>query len=90
MFAGLIERPLIAVDAVGKYPLLLSMFDKELDSCKHLYNKQMKAVKELGEIQSDICNNISSVYEMRLRKRFKALLYASEQFVCFGELVFYV
>lgn len=58
MFGNLMERPLIAADAIGKYSFILSMFDKELDSCKQLYNKQMKASKELGEILF----NINSMY----------------------------
>ncbi|XP_032430935.1 dynein axonemal heavy chain 9 [Xiphophorus hellerii] len=74
MFAGLIERPLIAVDAVGKYPLLLSMFDKELDSCKHLYNKQMKAVKELGSAPTnknmpEVAGGLRWAHELQQRIR---------------------
>ncbi|MED6270954.1 hypothetical protein CHARACLAT_015472 [Characodon lateralis] len=48
MFVSLIERPLIAVDAMGRYPIILKMFDKELDTCKLIFNKQNKATKELG------------------------------------------
>uniref|UniRef100_A0A3B5KZ59 Dynein, axonemal, heavy chain 9 n=1 Tax=Xiphophorus couchianus TaxID=32473 RepID=A0A3B5KZ59_9TELE len=74
MFGGLIERPLIAVDAVGKYPLLLSMFDKELDSCKHLYNKQMKAVKELGSAPTnknmpEVAGGLRWAHELQQRIR---------------------
>jgi len=55
MFGSLLERPLVAVDALGRNPLLLSMFDKDLDCCKLLYNKHMQAVKELGEYQNNAC-----------------------------------
>ncbi|CAG5911397.1 unnamed protein product [Menidia menidia] len=48
MFGSLLERPLVAADALRRYPLLLSMFEKELDSCKLVYNKHMQALRELG------------------------------------------
>ncbi|XP_015248307.1 PREDICTED: dynein heavy chain 9, axonemal [Cyprinodon variegatus] len=47
-FGSLVERPLITVDAASRYPSLLSMFDEELNSCKVIYNKQLKAAKEMG------------------------------------------
>ncbi|XP_075314376.1 dynein axonemal heavy chain 9 [Odontesthes bonariensis] len=59
MFGSLLERPLVAVDALGRYPLLLSMFDKDLDCCKLLYNKHMQAVKELGS--APVNKNMPSV-----------------------------
>lgn len=61
MFGGLLERRLVAAAALDRYPLLVSMFDKELDCCKHLYNKQVQTAEELGE------NNTSqSFYTGRL------------------------
>ncbi|KAM7371234.1 hypothetical protein PAMP_010722 [Pampus punctatissimus] len=48
MFGGLLERPLVAEDALARYPLLLSMFDRELDCCKLLYNKHIQIAEELG------------------------------------------
>ncbi|XP_008276610.1 dynein axonemal heavy chain 9 [Stegastes partitus] len=48
MFGSLLERPLVAADALDRYPLLLSTFDKDLDYCKLLYNKHIQATEELG------------------------------------------
>ncbi|KAM7382161.1 hypothetical protein PAMA_012837 [Pampus argenteus] len=48
MFGGLLERPLVAEDALARYPLLVSMFDRELDCCKLLYNKHIQIAEELG------------------------------------------
>lgn len=55
MFGSLLERPLVATDALDRYPLLVSMFDKELDCCKLLYNKHIHTAEELGETQNDAC-----------------------------------
>uniref|UniRef100_A0AAQ5YU21 Dynein axonemal heavy chain 17 n=1 Tax=Amphiprion ocellaris TaxID=80972 RepID=A0AAQ5YU21_AMPOC len=48
MFGSLLEHPLVAADVLDRYPFLWSMFDKELDCCKLLYNKHIQATKELG------------------------------------------
>nr|XP_033467962.1 dynein heavy chain 9, axonemal [Epinephelus lanceolatus] len=48
MFGSLLERPLVATDALDRYPLLVSMFDKELDGCKRLYNKHIQTAEEQG------------------------------------------
>uniref|UniRef100_A0A8C9XQ20 Dynein axonemal heavy chain 17 n=1 Tax=Sander lucioperca TaxID=283035 RepID=A0A8C9XQ20_SANLU len=48
MFGSLLERPLVATDAVARYPVLVSLFDKELDCCKRLYNKHIQTAEELG------------------------------------------
>ncbi|XP_044194722.1 dynein heavy chain 9, axonemal isoform X6 [Thunnus albacares] len=48
MFGSLLERPLVAEDALDRYPLLVSMFDRELDCCKRLYNKHIQIAEELG------------------------------------------
>ncbi|TMS22638.1 hypothetical protein E3U43_012903 [Larimichthys crocea] len=48
MFGSLLEHPLVAADALDRYPQLVSMFDKELDCCKLLYSKHIQAAEELG------------------------------------------
>uniref|UniRef100_A0A3Q1G344 Dynein, axonemal, heavy chain 9 n=1 Tax=Acanthochromis polyacanthus TaxID=80966 RepID=A0A3Q1G344_9TELE len=48
MFGSLLELPLVAADVLERYPSLWSMFDKELDCCKLLYNQHIQATKELG------------------------------------------
>ncbi|KAF7661538.1 hypothetical protein LDENG_00259550 [Lucifuga dentata] len=48
MFGSLLERPLVAADALDSYHLFVSMFDKELDSCKVLYNKHIQTALEQG------------------------------------------
>ncbi|XP_030610318.1 dynein axonemal heavy chain 9 isoform X3 [Archocentrus centrarchus] len=48
MFGSLLERPLVAADALDRYPLLVSMFDKELDCCKILCNTHIQAAEERG------------------------------------------
>ena len=55
MFGSLLERPLVATDAEDRYPLLVSMFDKELDCCKRLYDKHVQTAQELGESQGNGC-----------------------------------
>lgn len=49
MFGSLLERPLVATDVMNRYPLLVSMFDKELDCCKVLYDKHVQTTEELGK-----------------------------------------
>uniref|UniRef100_UPI003AAF1F9A dynein beta chain, ciliary-like n=1 Tax=Centroberyx gerrardi TaxID=166262 RepID=UPI003AAF1F9A len=48
MFGSLLERPLVAADAQERYPLLVSVFSKELDCCKLLFNKHIQSAEELG------------------------------------------
>ncbi|CDQ78911.1 unnamed protein product [Oncorhynchus mykiss] len=48
MFGSLLERPLVAADALDRYPLLISLFDRELDCCKLLFNKHTHTQEELG------------------------------------------
>ncbi|XP_026855443.2 LOW QUALITY PROTEIN: dynein heavy chain 9, axonemal [Electrophorus electricus] len=48
MFGSLLERPLIDADAQKKYPVLINMFDKELDCCMALYKKRVQTEEELG------------------------------------------
>ena len=42
MMGPLIERPLIHKDFLYKYPVLLAMFDQELDDAKKIFDHQMK------------------------------------------------
>lgn len=60
MFGGLLERPLVATDALDRFPLLVSMFDKELDCCTRLYKKHINTAEERGEI----CNNVCILYDL--------------------------
>ncbi|KAF5902959.1 dynein heavy chain 9, axonemal, partial [Clarias magur] len=48
MFGSLLERPLIAADAQKRYPVLVKMFDKELDCCKALFKKHTQTEEQLG------------------------------------------
>uniref|UniRef100_A0A7N8YQ50 Dynein, axonemal, heavy chain 9 n=1 Tax=Mastacembelus armatus TaxID=205130 RepID=A0A7N8YQ50_9TELE len=48
MFGSLLERSLVAADALNRYPFLVSMFDKELDCCKVLYNKHIQTAETQG------------------------------------------
>uniref|UniRef100_A0A3Q2SZQ2 Dynein axonemal heavy chain 9 n=1 Tax=Fundulus heteroclitus TaxID=8078 RepID=A0A3Q2SZQ2_FUNHE len=68
MFGSLIERPLIALDAMSRFPFLRSMFDEELDSCKLLYNNQKKAMKELAGLYAAWTEDVaeSSQYNLSL------------------------
>ncbi|KAK2885147.1 hypothetical protein Q8A73_021621 [Channa argus] len=59
MFGSLLERTLMAKDALDHYPLLVSIFDKELDCCKVLYNKHIQAAEALGS--APVNKNMPSV-----------------------------
>ncbi|KAM9001324.1 dynein axonemal heavy chain 17 [Sarcophilus harrisii] len=50
MFGALVERPLILMEVVPKYSVLLHMFDAELDNGKILYDAQILATKEGGGV----------------------------------------
>lgn len=54
MFGSLLERPLIAADAYEKYPLLIRMYDRELDCCKLLFRKQTQMAEKMGEIEHSV------------------------------------
>jgi dynein heavy chain len=41
MMGLLIERPLVHRDFQAKYPLLLSMYNQELDHSKAIFNQQL-------------------------------------------------
>ncbi|GAA6225045.1 dynein heavy chain 9, axonemal [Lates japonicus] len=59
MFGSLLERPLVGADALDRYPLLVSMLDKELDCCKLLYNRHIQTADELGS--SPVNKNMPAV-----------------------------
>ncbi|KAG8446024.1 hypothetical protein GDO86_013774 [Hymenochirus boettgeri] len=59
MFGTLLERPRIAAEAFHKFPLLISMFDQELDSTKTLYNQHMQT--DCAEDYSQINRNMPQV-----------------------------
>lgn len=64
MFGSLLQRPLVAADAQDRYPLLVSMMDRELDCCKLLFNKHIQTAEELGESRSnaDSLHNAIVIY----------------------------
>lgn len=49
MCGGLLERPLILVEVVPRYSVMLEMFNTELDNAKLMYDAQMAASTE-GQI----------------------------------------
>uniref|UniRef100_A0A8C4H1B1 Dynein heavy chain 9, axonemal n=1 Tax=Dicentrarchus labrax TaxID=13489 RepID=A0A8C4H1B1_DICLA len=55
MFGSLLERPLVATDALDRYPLLVSMFNKELDCCKLLYSKHIQTVQIVSSVIITSC-----------------------------------
>uniref|UniRef100_A0A4W6G7A8 Dynein axonemal heavy chain 17 n=1 Tax=Lates calcarifer TaxID=8187 RepID=A0A4W6G7A8_LATCA len=59
MFGSLLERPLVGADALDRYPLLVSMLDKELDCCKLLYDRHIQTADELGS--SPVNKNMPAV-----------------------------
>lgn len=59
MCGGLLERPLILVEVVPRYSVLLEMFNNELDNAKLMYDAQMAASAQ-GQIPP-IHKNMSSV-----------------------------
>ncbi|XP_009867872.1 PREDICTED: dynein heavy chain 9, axonemal-like, partial [Apaloderma vittatum] len=48
MFGSLLERPVIAADAAGKYSVLIRMFNSALDHARLIYSRHIKAELELG------------------------------------------
>ena len=45
MMGSLLERPVIHEDFKTKYPILLSMYNQELDQAKMIFDEQMKAAE---------------------------------------------
>ncbi|XP_033840356.1 dynein heavy chain 9, axonemal isoform X2 [Periophthalmus magnuspinnatus] len=48
MFGSLLDHPLVAADAVDRYPTLVSMFDQELDRIRFIYLKCLQAANQLA------------------------------------------
>ncbi|KAG7506656.1 dynein heavy chain 9, axonemal [Solea senegalensis] len=59
MFGSLLERSLVAADALERYPLLVAAFDKELDDCKVICNRHVRLAEELGS--SPVSKNMPPV-----------------------------
>ncbi|CAN9508871.1 unnamed protein product [Ophioblennius macclurei] len=60
MFGGLLERRLVATDALDRYSRLLSMFDKEVDRCKLLYGEHVQAAAA-GRGSAQVNKNMPAV-----------------------------
>lgn len=72
MFGSLLDRPIIAQDAFDKYPLLITMFEEELDTSKAIYDQHMLEVTEQGYPQIDknmplVSGNLNWAKELRER-----------------------
>ncbi|XP_077110730.1 dynein axonemal heavy chain 9 isoform X2 [Ranitomeya variabilis] len=72
MFGGLLDRPIIAQDAFDKYPLLIAMFEEDLDATKSIYDQHMVEVTERGYPQISknmplVSGNLNWAKEMRER-----------------------
>ncbi|XP_063817028.1 dynein axonemal heavy chain 9 isoform X3 [Pseudophryne corroboree] len=72
MFGSLLDRPLIAQDAFDKYPLLIAMFEQELDSAKAIYDNHLQEVSEQGYPQINknmplVAGNLNWAKELRER-----------------------
>lgn len=48
MFGRLLEQPLIAAEAQARYPVLIKLFDKQLEDCKTIFKKQMQMEETRG------------------------------------------
>lgn len=48
MMGPLIERPLIQKDFRYKYPILLSMYNEELDQAKQIFDRQMQSIQSVS------------------------------------------
>lgn len=58
MFGSLLERPLIAAEAQSRYPVLIKMFDNELECCRKVLKSQMQMEEAHGEIFIFIINKL--------------------------------
>ncbi|XP_073435796.1 dynein axonemal heavy chain 9 isoform X2 [Dendrobates tinctorius] len=72
MFGGLLDRPIITQDAFDKYPLLIAMFEDELDATKAIYDQHMVEVTVQGYPQISknmplVSGNLNWVKQMRER-----------------------
>ncbi|KAA0725373.1 Dynein heavy chain 9, axonemal [Triplophysa tibetana] len=48
MFGSLLERPLLAAKAQSRYPILITMFDNELECCRRLFKSQIQIEEAQG------------------------------------------
>ncbi|XP_068120654.1 dynein axonemal heavy chain 9 isoform X2 [Hyperolius riggenbachi] len=71
MFGSLLERPLIARDAFDKYPLLVSMFDQELDDAKAIFDQHMteetEGYPQINKNMPLVTGNLNWAKELRER-----------------------
>ncbi|KAM8946996.1 dynein axonemal heavy chain 9 [Pelodytes ibericus] len=72
MFGNLLDRPLIAEDAVDKYPSLITMFNQELDSAKLIFDRHTQKDMEQGYPQTNknmplVAGNLNWAQELRER-----------------------
>ncbi|XP_061912443.1 dynein heavy chain 9, axonemal isoform X3 [Entelurus aequoreus] len=68
MFGGLLERPLVAQDALDIYPHLVNMFGKDLDCCKDLYCRHIKTANELvSKNMPEVAGRLRWAQELQLR-----------------------
>lgn len=47
---SLLDRPLIKKDFEEKYPILVELMNKEMDTAKEIYDAQMQIKQERGKI----------------------------------------
>lgn len=97
ILGSLLERELIKKDFDEKYPLIVKMMDKELDTAKLIYDNQMAAKKEAGK--ASLHKNMPKVsgslrWAQELRERisapmgnFKSLEHRYPLFVIFINLI---
>ncbi|KAI3381366.1 hypothetical protein SNEBB_008024 [Seison nebaliae] len=50
VFGNIVERPLIQKEFEAKYPIILTMIDKNIDDVKKIYEEQMEREKIMGKI----------------------------------------
>ncbi|KAI8492613.1 Dynein heavy chain 9, axonemal, partial [Branchiostoma belcheri] len=50
IFGSLLERPIITEDTNSRYPTILSMYDRDLDTAKQMYDRYMTEEKANGGI----------------------------------------
>ncbi|XP_062234716.1 dynein axonemal heavy chain 9-like [Platichthys flesus] len=85
MFGSLLERPLVAADAVSRYPLLVTVFETELNCCKLVYDKHIQLAEELGS--PVVSKNMPPVagglrWAQSLQKRIQTQFSKFEQLSC--------
>ncbi|XP_053544923.1 dynein axonemal heavy chain 9 [Bombina bombina] len=72
MFGSLLDRPLIAADAYGKFPRLIDMFEQELDSTKIIYDSHVQRDTEVSHPQINknmplVAGNLNWAQELKER-----------------------